>query len=66
MDNIAYVEPYAGSAAVALALLFEEYASVIYINDLDRAIFALWHTILQPFAAYSCISTITRRPEVVA
>lgn len=32
--NIEYAEPYAGSSAVALALLFGEYASVIHINDL--------------------------------
>lgn len=41
-----YVEPYAGGASVALSLLFNEYVSSIVINDLDRSIYALWHTIL--------------------
>lgn len=41
-----YVEPYAGGASVALSLLYEEYASHIHINDLDRSIFALWDAVL--------------------
>ncbi len=41
-----YVEPYAGGASVALTLLFEEHASSVYINDLDRAVFAFWHSVL--------------------
>ncbi|WP_083370037.1 DNA adenine methylase [Chromobacterium sphagni] len=39
-----YVEPYAGGAGVALELLFHEYASRIYINDIDPAIFAFWES----------------------
>lgn len=41
-----YVEPYAGGASVALALLFDEYVSKIIINDYDRAIYAFWHSVL--------------------
>lgn len=41
-----YVEPYAGGAAVALSLLFEEYAGSIVINDVDPLIHAFWHTVL--------------------
>lgn len=41
-----YVEPYAGGAGVALSLLFEEYASHIHINDLDRSIYAFWSAVL--------------------
>lgn len=41
-----YVEPYAGGASVALHLLFEAHVSKITINDKDRAIYALWHSIL--------------------
>jgi DNA adenine methylase len=44
--DIEYAEPYAGGASIALALLFEEYASVIHINDLSRAVYAFWHTVL--------------------
>jgi DNA adenine methylase len=41
-----YVEPYAGGASVALSLLFNEYASKIIINDIDRAIFSFWYSVL--------------------
>lgn len=41
-----YVEPYAGGASVALSLLFNEYASRIIINDIDKSIFAFWDSIL--------------------
>lgn len=41
-----YVEPYAGGASVALSLLFDGYVSRIHINDLDRSVYAFWHSIL--------------------
>jgi DNA adenine methylase len=41
-----YVEPYAGGASVALSLLFNEYASKVIINDIDRSIFSFWHSVL--------------------
>lgn len=41
-----YVEPYAGGASVALSLLFEDYASHIHINDLNRGIHAFWKSVL--------------------
>ena len=41
-----YVEPYAGGASVALYLLFNEYVKEITINDLDRSLYALWHSII--------------------
>ena len=40
--DIQYAEPFAGGAAIALALLMEEYASVIHINDLSRPVYAFW------------------------
>ena len=51
MKDVQYVEPYAGGAALGLALLFEEYASVIHINDLSRPVYAFWHTVLNNSAA---------------
>ncbi|HEU4905225.1 MAG TPA: DNA adenine methylase [Solirubrobacterales bacterium] len=42
-----YVEPYAGGASVALSLLFEEYASHIHINDLDRSVYVFWKVVLE-------------------
>jgi DNA adenine methylase len=41
-----YVEPYAGSAAVALYLLLNGFVKEITINDLDKGIFAFWYSIL--------------------
>ena len=42
-----YVEPYAGGASVALSLLFEDYASHVHINDIDRGVYTLWRAILE-------------------
>jgi DNA adenine methylase len=42
-----YIEPYAGGASVALSLLFEEYASHIHINDLNRSVYAFWKVVLE-------------------
>ena len=41
-----YVEPYTGGASVALKLLLDGYVNEITINDLDRSIYAFWHSIL--------------------
>jgi DNA adenine methylase len=41
-----YVEIYAGGAGVALDLLFDRFVSHIHVNDLDRAIYAFWHSVL--------------------
>lgn len=41
-----YIEPYAGGANVALSLLFGNYAKRIKINDIDRSIYAFWHSVL--------------------
>jgi DNA adenine methylase len=41
-----YIEPYAGGASLALSLLFDGRVSGIWLNDLDVAIHACWHSIL--------------------
>lgn len=41
-----YVEPYAGGSAIALSLLFKEYASRVIINDIDRSIYAFWYAVI--------------------
>lgn len=46
LRDIQYVEAYAGGSAIALDLLFGEYASVIHINDLSRPVYAFWHSVL--------------------
>lgn len=42
-----YLELFAGGASVALTLLYEEYASHIHINDLNRSIFTFWKVVLE-------------------
>jgi DNA adenine methylase len=58
-----YVEPYAGGASVALALLFEEYASHIHINDLNPSVAAFWRTVLG--ATDDLCDLITHTPVTV-
>lgn len=41
-----YVEPYAGGASIAWSLLVNEYVSRVHINDIDRSVFAFWHSVL--------------------
>lgn len=41
-----YVEPFAGGAGIAWKLLFDGYASEVWINDIDPAIHAFWHCVL--------------------
>lgn len=45
--GIDYAEPFAGGSGLALRLLFNEYVSNIYINDLDTAIFYFWKAVLE-------------------
>ena len=59
LRDVQYVESYAGGAAVALGLLLEEHASVIHINDLSRAVYAFWHSVLNETAE------LCRRIELV-
>lgn len=44
--NCTYIEPYAGGAAVALYLLINGHVNNIIINDIDRSIYAFWHSVL--------------------
>jgi DNA adenine methylase len=41
-----YVEPYAGGAAIGLELLFHDYVSRIHINDVSKAVYAFWKSVL--------------------
>lgn len=42
-----YVEPYAGGASIALELAIQEYVDHVHINDLDRSVWAFWHSVLE-------------------
>lgn len=41
-----YAEPFAGGAGIAMTLLLNSYVSRIYLNDIDPAIHAFWHSVL--------------------
>lgn len=41
-----YIEPFSGGASVALYLLFNDLVSDIYINDIDRSIYAFWYSVV--------------------
>ncbi len=41
-----YIELYAGGAAVALSLLYEDYSPHVHINDLSRSISTFWKAVL--------------------
>ncbi len=41
-----YIEPYAGGSGIALNLLFHGYVTSIHLNDLNPAVFAFWHSVL--------------------
>lgn len=48
-----YAEPYAGGAGIALTLLYLEYVDHIHLNDLNVAVFAFWHSVLNEGTALS-------------
>ena len=41
-----YAEPYAGGAAIALSLLFQDYIAEAHINDLNLSVYAFWSSVL--------------------
>lgn len=41
-----YIEPFAGGAGLALSLLMQGDVNSIRLNDYDRSIYALWHSLL--------------------
>jgi DNA adenine methylase len=41
-----YVEPFAGGAGIALALLLDEYVSRVHINDIDKGVYGFWHSVV--------------------
>lgn len=42
-----YAEPYSGGCGLALSLLFSGHVSQVYLNDLDRSIWAFWRSVLE-------------------
>ncbi|EBM5746174.1 DNA adenine methylase [Salmonella enterica] len=44
--SIHYAEPYAGGAGLALNLLMKGSAEVIYLNDINNAVYSFWYSVL--------------------
>jgi len=55
-----YVEPYAGGCGLALTLFFKGVVNELYLNDIDRSIWALWNAILND--ANKLVNRITEIP----
>jgi DNA adenine methylase len=47
LSGATYVEGYAGGASLALSLLIGRAVSEIFLNDLDRSVFAFWHCVVK-------------------
>lgn len=59
-----YIEPYAGGAAIALELVMTDYAKEAWINDIDPAIFAFWHSALNDSSAL--IKKVKKAPLTIS
>lgn len=59
-----YVEPYAGGAGAALALLFDGKVQRIVINDKDLAIYAFWKSVTEESERFA--RKILKTPVTVA
>lgn len=50
MNNLTgggYAEPFCGGAGIALSLLIAEKVSDIYLNDIDRSVYAFWYAVVE-------------------
>lgn len=55
-----YAEPFAGGAGLAMSLLLNDYVSKVYLNDIDPAIYAFWHSVInEPEALCARVDSAT-------
>ncbi len=64
LEKITYIEPFAGGAGAALALLLSGKVGRIVINDLDRAIYAFWKSSV--FSSAEFIKKIKKTPVTIS
>ena len=64
LQKITYIEPFAGGAGAALALLLSGKVGRIVINDLDGAIYAFWKSSVFSFAEF--IKKIKKTPVTIS
>jgi len=41
-----YAEPFAGGSGIAMSLLLSGFVDQVHINDIDRAVYSFWHSVL--------------------
>jgi DNA adenine methylase len=46
LEQVSYVEPYSGGCGLALSLLYGGHVTHVHLNDLDRSVWAFWHSVL--------------------
>ena len=46
LTGCTYIEPFAGGSGLAMSLLFDNVVNNIILNDIDKSIFAFWHSVL--------------------
>jgi DNA adenine methylase len=63
LRDVTYVEPFAGGAGAAIALLFSEVVDRIVINDLDKALYTFWRSAI--FDSERFIEAIRSTPVTV-
>jgi DNA adenine methylase len=63
LRDVTYVEPFAGGAGAAIALLLSEVVDRIVINDLDRAVYSFWRSVV--FDTERFVETISATPVTV-
>ena len=63
IHDCTYVEPFAGGAGVALALLLDGSVSRIVINDYDKAIYSFWRAVKE--SPNDLIKRIDRTPVTI-
>ncbi len=64
LKKITYIEPFAGGAGAALALLLSDRVDRIVINDLDKAIYSFWQSSV--FSSTKFIKKIRVIPATVS
>ena len=63
IHDCTYIEPFAGGAGVALALLLDGTVSRIVINDFDKAIYSFWRAVKE--SPNDLIKRIDRTPVTI-
>ena len=64
LQNVTYVEPYAGGAGAAINLLLGNHVNNIIINDANIGIYSFWHYLLTESDKF--INTVQRMPVTLA